>query len=560
MKLRPYQDEGLTKVAERYKEGVNRQVVKLPTGMGKTPFFASLKKHLGFSGRQFVLLHREELATQAADKLSEWNEGATVGIEMGGSRANDADFVVAGVLTVGNKSGQRLQQFNRDHFNSVTVDECHHSTAASYQNVFRHFGVFDDYTKLLLGVTATVNRSDGAPLKETYQEIVYEKSILEGIKEGWLSDLRGISIHTGESLDGVRSQGGDFVITELADKCNTDKMNDLAVRSWLKHGEDRQTLAFCVDVQHAKDLAHKFKEYGVAFEAVWGNDPYRAEKLAAHRSCALRGLTNCEVLTEGYDDWRIGCIIFDRPTESELFYTQVVGRGTRIPFGVDNLVEARKLGTPLEKEDCIIIDLVNNTTKHSLVTLASLFGLNKDLDVKGKKITEVMAAIAVEKAKQPLLDLSNLLDFGELKSYAQQVDLFQVRFPPETEQLSQNQWRKVNQAYVLLLIGGSSLTVLTDLLGKWHIVGSVGPYNVHEDADSFKDAISAADERLNDLGTRKMVLCARRVLKSDKTAPTPAQLTLCKRLRIAVPPGASFGEVRRKIGQVLAERKKGRAA
>src|SRR5206468_860756 len=113
-------------------------------------------------------------------------------------------------------------------------------------------------------------------------------------------------------------------------KINTEAHNDLVVRAWLKHANDVQSIVFAVDVEHAKAIARKYREYGVAAEAVWGEDPDRADKLKFHKAGHLRVLVNCEVLTTGYDDRNIRCIVLARPTQSELLYTQMIGRGGRL--------------------------------------------------------------------------------------------------------------------------------------------------------------------------------------------------------------------------------------
>ena len=60
-------------------------------------------------------------------------------------------------------------------------------------------------------------------------------------------------------------------------------------------------------------------EHGIKSEAVWGDDPDRKTKLDKHKAGVLQVLTNCEVLTEGYDDWAISCIVMARPTQSRFF-------------------------------------------------------------------------------------------------------------------------------------------------------------------------------------------------------------------------------------------------
>jgi superfamily II DNA or RNA helicase len=183
----------------------------------------------------------------------------------------------------------------------------------------------------------------------------------------------------------------------------------MIVQEWLKHAKDRQTIAFTVDIAHADALALAFKKYGVAAESVWGDDPYRAEKLAYHKNGHLRVLCNCAVLTEGYDDPNVACIIMARPTKSNLLFVQMAGRGTRIQPNIQNLIEAKANGVPVVKDDCLLMDVVDNTSRHSLVTLSSIFGLGNTLDLKGAKVTQAIDKIAEEQKKNSLSSIFHSL-------------------------------------------------------------------------------------------------------------------------------------------------------
>ncbi len=257
--------------------------------------FAALPDFLGFKGRTLVLVHREELAEQAAEKLRKWNPTRTVGVEMGGRRSNGEQLVVASVQTIGKVGSKRLLQFNPAEFDAVVTDECQHSTAQSYRTIYQHFRVMEDKHRLSLGVTATVNRADGKGLGEVFQEIVYSKGICECIKEGWLADIKAFRIKTDTSLDGVGNVGGDFNLGELGTTVNTAAMNRLVVKSWDQHSQGRQTVVFAIDIQHSKDLAAAFQQQGHNFLPIWGDDPDRKDKMTLFRSGVVKGLVNCQL-------------------------------------------------------------------------------------------------------------------------------------------------------------------------------------------------------------------------------------------------------------------------
>lgn len=557
MKLRDFQQDAANKIKARWQAGVNRLLVKMATGLGKTPLFSDLPNQLDLHGRLLVIDHREELTNQALDKLQKWNPGRTVGVEMGERRSNGEQIVVAGVATIGRKGSPRLTQFNPDDFDIIVVDEAHHATAQSYRTIFKHFRVFEDKERLLLGVTATPNRADGTGLGEIFQEIVDDKDILFGINAGWLADVRGVRIKTGTSLNAVHNVAGDFNQGELGSTVNTPARNALVVKAWKEHGAARQTVMFTVDVQHAKDLATAFRTHGIAAEAVWGGDPDRAEKMKYHQSGATKVICNCQILTEGYDDWRVSCIGMAKPTQSEGLFTQCIGRGTRIPSNIENLLIARKLGQRIDKEDCIVLDYVDVTSKHSLVTLPTLFGLGPNADLKGKAISKVVADIEKAKLRNPLLDLTRIEDADKISVYAEQVDLFKGSFAPEIIDISGYQWHKTRpNAYVLALINGESVCVMSDILGKWHIIGDCNENHIVDYRMTFEEAIKEADWKVGLLGGRGIKSIVSRTAKWHKAPPTPAQLGFCRRQHINVPPGATKGEVSAFMTKWIQNRKK----
>jgi superfamily II DNA or RNA helicase len=554
---RPYQAEDLSKIEDRYKAGVFNLLVKQATGLGKTPLFSMLKKRLNLAGRKMVLAHTDELVKQAADKLRQWNPDLTVGIEKAEQRSSGEDIVVASVQTIGRAGSPRLLQFNPMEFDALVVDEAHHATAPSYRTIINHFR---QNPKLLhVGLTATPNRADGKGLGEIYDEIVADRDIVFGIREGWLCDMRGIRIKTRTDISQVRSQAGDFQVGELSRTLNIPARNRLIVESWKEHAEGRSTVLFTVDIQHAKDLAAEFERQGVKAAAVWGDDPERGAKIALLRAGRIKVIANCQLLTEGFDEWTVSCIGVARSTQSEGLYTQMVGRGTRIPDGIGNLIEARQAGVEITKEDCILLDFVDATSKHSLVTLPTLFGLNKDLDLKGKSILKVVEEVEELKQKKPYVDVTNVTDIDKLQAYAEQVDLFKVTFAPEVIQLSEFQWHRTGtNAYVLLLKDGDHVTVLSDMLDKWHVVGTVNGAELRETHGTFEDALKEADYKVQLLGGKSTTRLAQRTLKKDDGEPSPAQRLAARSFGITIPPGATFGQVRLKLNETIARIKQRR--
>ena len=532
MPLRPYQIAALDLSLKHYRMGVNRQLAVLATGLGKTAIASNLRTHHGFERKVMFLVHMETLAVQAATAMQRWNPDMRVGVEMAGSYA-DVDgmfpptFVVASVPTLGRKGSDRIKRFIPSDFDAIIQDEAHIGMADSFKRVYDHFGLMQPNPDgpLFLGITATPNRSDGKGLRELFDVIVFDMGIQKGIGDGWLCDLVGYRVNGKAQLDKVHSRAGDFAQDELEKEVNTPERNAIIVKEWYKVAYGKRTLCFTVDVQHALDLAAAFKAHGEPAEAVWGDDPERHAKIRRHKTGEFNVLTNCNVLAIGYDDPQIECIISAAPTKSELRYVQQIGRGTRICEG---------------KESCIVIDVVDNSAKHSLTTISTLLGLPKDLDLKGESFSKAKQKLDRIAAEFPMANVQDIKSLNELKSIAENISLFQVNYPPEIARLSELGWRKSAEGY-MLAVNRDLVSITQDLRGDWQIRGRVGESVAEFSSQNLPGAMNIADKFVLDNGGVKSYLA--RDVKWKGDPPTEKQLHLCRTLRIHVPQGMTKGQV-----------------
>ena len=513
MPFRPYQDEALDASLTDYNAGILNQLLVLPTGTGKTVVFNAIPEHHQIKGQTIVLVHREELLDQAIEKYEKWNPGISTSIEMAGDIADPtAKFIVCSVPTIGRTGSTRIKKFDPAGIGCVVVDEAHHATSQTYLNVFNEWGLLDKERRvpgarlirppLLFGVTATPNRADGSGLGQVFDKIVYEKKLLDAILEGWLSKLNAFVVNTKVDLDGIKvvqtPHGRDLHEGDLAAAVNTPERNQQIVNSWLEQAKGLKSLYFCVNVQHIKDLVAMFKANGVDAEGVWGSDPERASKLARHRNNEFPVLVNCGVLTEGYDDWSIKCIGLARPTKSLLLLAQMIGRGTRLQDGINNLLEALASGQTLEKIDCLILDTVDNTKRHTLATVSSLFGLPKKVQLKGNDILKAVKLIEDAQTAHPDIDFADLEDITKLDYYIEQVDLFAVRFPQVVLDNSDLAWHKLAEGKLALMLGKDQHMVLQEnLLGRWSITGKIKEGDVvktfNDEREDLKSAFFEAE-------------------------------------------------------------------
>ena len=307
--------------------------------------------------RSLFIAHREELIMQAYEEISQIYP-MQVGIVKGNINEFDKKIVVASVQTLYN----RLDKIHPEAFGYIAIDEVHHYASRTYLATARHFR-----PKLLTGWTATPKRLDGMSLSNLFQEMVFEYRIADGIRENYLAKIDAYQIQTAVELTGVKKVAGDFNQRELSERVDIPKRNQLIVEKYKQYAEGRQAIAFCVDIDHSYNLKQHFINAGISCESVNSNTercPNRSEIIERFQNGEIDVLTNVEILTEGFDYSDVGCVIAARPTQSESLYVQTIGRGTRLKS--DTFKERFPEG------NCIILDFVDNTAKHSLVNSYSL--------------------------------------------------------------------------------------------------------------------------------------------------------------------------------------------
>ena len=271
---RPYQDETETAILWEYDKGVRKMLISMATGTGKTVVFAKLhgKMKSRLPGQTLVLAHTEELVDQNIAKLREANPEARVDKEMAKHHADPslADIIMASVPTLGRKGTKRVENYNWETVDKVIIDEAHHAPADSYRRII-DLAIRPEWPdELLLGVTATPSRTDGKALAEFFEKVAYIYSIRQAIEDGWLVDIRGYFVKTDTDISEIGKTDGDFTKSELEDKVNNPGRNSRIVKAWSALAKGRSTVAFCVGIAHAQALAEKFKEAGIAAEAVCG--------------------------------------------------------------------------------------------------------------------------------------------------------------------------------------------------------------------------------------------------------------------------------------------------
>jgi superfamily II DNA or RNA helicase len=185
--LRDYQRAAIDKLVDGWQGNKNRLAVILPTGSGKTVVFSHLANlmHRQRGVRTLIIAHREELITQAAGKVKAVAPHVAVGIvKAARDEHQDADDNVASIQTL----ADRRRREAIAGIGLIIVDEAHHAAADTYVEVLKHFGGWAGLP--VAGFTATMGRTEGG-LAEVWEEVVYQRDILEMIRDRHLVDVKG---------------------------------------------------------------------------------------------------------------------------------------------------------------------------------------------------------------------------------------------------------------------------------------------------------------------------------------------------------------------------------
>jgi superfamily II DNA or RNA helicase len=350
MQLWAHQTKAITAAETAIRKGQRRGLWVMPTGSGKTMAFTTLAARL--DRPTLTLVHRRELLRQTIDTFDlVWPAAQVATLPEKGQR--HGRVVVATVQSL----SRRLADFPRDAFELLVIDEAHHGPARQWQKVLDHFR-----PAFALGCTATPHRLDRQSVEDLFGGVIYEYPLVTSIADGVVVPLRQHGILTRASLAGVPVRR-DFKKQDLARAVLQAGRSEAVVQAYLDHARGRPALVFATDLEHVRQLDEVLRRRGVASAAVTGKmkQDERGRVLARFRRGELQALVSCEVLTEGYDERRVRCVVMARPTASRALYYQCVGRGMR--------------ADPTSgKAECLVIDVIDRGASKRGVVASELFG------------------------------------------------------------------------------------------------------------------------------------------------------------------------------------------
>ena len=331
--LREYQKQAINNIRNHFAKGKKKILLVAPTGSGKTVVVSSMLEQIIERGNfGLFVAHRRELVMQCSRKLADFD--IKHGVIMASKTPNHyADVQIASIQTFTSRKDR--DDFIKPNANVIIIDEAHRSTSKSFKQLIEEYP-----DAFVIGLTATPCRADGKGLGNIYEELVQGGNIKDLTRQGFLVPNR-IVAPTIPDLQDIRIVAGDYEKKTLNTKMNTPKLVGDIVSHWIQHGEQRPTVVFGVSIKHSKYIANIFKQNGVPSGHIDGEmaEIEREEQLEKLNSGEIKVLSNCMVLTEGWDQPKVSCVIIARPTKSYSLYLQMVGRSLRpAPNKKDTLI------------------------------------------------------------------------------------------------------------------------------------------------------------------------------------------------------------------------------
>jgi len=333
---RQAQIEALAALEDTLAEEYSKAAVVMATGLGKTYLVA-------FFGKRFkkilFIAHREEIIKQAKEsfeKVLSLSGGLFYGLE----KDLDHPMIFASIFTLSIQD--HLQQFSKDEFDLIIIDEFHRAAAKTYEKVIEYFS-----PKFLLGLTATPERTDGQDVLAICDgNVAYEITFIEAIQKGWLAPFKYFGIKDDIDYTKIRWLGHRYDQQQLlVEQLNHNRAKHI-FQKWQMYKQTR-TLAFCSSVDQAEYLERYFIDQGIRAISLTSRSTgiSRNEAIRKLETNEIEVIFTVDLFNEGVDIPGVDTLLFARPTESMVVFTQQIGRGLRKADG---------------KHKCVIIDLIGN--------------------------------------------------------------------------------------------------------------------------------------------------------------------------------------------------------
>ena len=375
LQLRPYQIESVNAVRGNFAQGHKRVVLCLPTGAGKTVVFSEIARMTVERGHKvLVLTDRTELFEQTIRSVGK-HSIPIQHIAPHIKRVSDiAPCYVGMVETLKRRAGKSV--FIKPDL--IIIDEAH---KGNFNAIFELYP--DAY---YIGATAT---PIGKHFHKLYTSIVESVTIKDLIAEGYLAPCYPFQMQ--DDLSDLNTVAGEFTDESQFNHYNKSKLYEGVIETWREKANGLKTIVFNVNIEHSEKMTEQFNAAGIISHSITSKTDPNERKfiLSAFKRGEFPVLNNCGILTTGYDEPSIECVIMNRATMSLPLWLQCCGRGSRIYPG---------------KRGFVLLDFGLNHDRHGLWMSDRTWSLEppkkrKKADAAPIKICKICSAVIAASAR-----------------------------------------------------------------------------------------------------------------------------------------------------------------
>lgn len=327
-----FQVPALYELSKTREEGYKKAMVVVGTGLGKT--YLSAFDSMSFK-RVLFIAHRDEILKDAKKTFETVHKSnKKYGFFNGIQKDKECDILFASINTLSKDKYLIEENFSKEHFDYIVVDEFHHSSAPSYLKVLNYFN-----PKFLLGLTATPERADSGDIyKLCDYNIAYECDFRVGINNGWLTPFEYFGVYDDTDYSLIPWRGEKYDLQSLENSLIIEKRVSLIYQKYIEFRK-KSAVAFCVSVKQCEIMHKYFQNKDIKSEIIVGTTPLkeRQDIIKKFKNGEIDIIFTVDVFNEGVDIPCIDTVLFLRPTNSYTLFIQQLGRGLRTYDGKEKL-------------------------------------------------------------------------------------------------------------------------------------------------------------------------------------------------------------------------------
>ena len=325
VELYEHQTVSLREIQKRREAGIKAFLIVLPTAAGKSKIVEEDLREFAKGKQDFKGL----ILVPGVNILADWEDRIIKSLPELKDKIEIKTYAYM---------ARHYTDVRPDYYNYLVVDEAHHSVAPVLKRVIQYFN-----TDFMIGLTATDQRPDKKKLETVFGTYSTSLSLKEAMEKEVVAKANVYRIETNIDLSQVRFNGKDYVNADLEKRIRVTSRNELIVNvleEYFTSGEAglRQGVIFCVNVNHANEMAKLLNNAGISAASYTGKTKNPTALMEDFKQKKIRFLCACNMISEGWDYPELGILVMARPTLSKVLYLQQIGRGLRKTDGKKNVI------------------------------------------------------------------------------------------------------------------------------------------------------------------------------------------------------------------------------